>query len=91
MTGAAKPYSPGQLRIVRDATAPLTADKAYHVEEVAEPHARVSTELLTEKTALNLMWDLGSPYPGPRYPDDPWAWGRQQAAKTHQESTPSHD
>lgn len=67
-----KLYRPGQLRIVRDSRAPLTADKAYRVEEVATPHQQVSAECMTEKAALNLMWDLGSPYPGKRYPDDPW-------------------
>lgn len=76
-----KRYEPLGLRIVRDMGAPLTADRAYHVEETALPHQRVSEGLMTEKDALNLMWDLGSPYPGPRYPDDPWAYGRSLAAE----------
>lgn len=80
---AQKQFSPGQLRIVRDVGAPLTASVAYHVEEVAPPHRRQNPALLSEKDALNLMWDLGSPYPGPRYPDDPWAYQRLQREKEH--------
>ena len=40
-----------------------------------EPHVyRVETvRLLTEAEALQLMRDLGSPYKGQRYPNDPQA------------------
>lgn len=71
---AGQPYRPGELRIVRSMNAPISADTAYRVEETAVPHVRVSgPDLLAEKAALTLMRDLGSPYPGPRYPDNPWA------------------
>lgn len=81
MTETPKPYSLGQLRIVRHADARPTANEAYRVEETQAPHKIITPKPVSEKEALNLMWDLGSPYPGPRYPDDPWAWAREQAAK----------
>ena len=73
------PYQPGELRIVRDVRPSPSAEVAYNVEETAAPHFRQNTELLSEKVALALMRYLGSPYPGQRYPDDPWAYGREQA------------
>lgn len=79
MTSPTQPYTLGQLRIVRDANARPTANEAYRVEETASPHKIITPKLLSEKEALNLMWDLGSPYPGPRYPDDPWAWAKSKA------------
>lgn len=67
------PYRPGELRIVRSMNAPISADTAYRVEETAKPHVQVSgKELMAENDALLLMRDLDSPYPGPRYPDDPY-------------------
>ncbi|MDP9904762.1 hypothetical protein [Arthrobacter bambusae] len=65
-------YRRGGLRIVRDMRAPISEHVAYHVEETAVPHHRVSVEPLTETSALQLMRDLGSPYPGQRYDHDPW-------------------
>ncbi|KIA72722.1 hypothetical protein ANMWB30_24900 [Arthrobacter sp. MWB30] len=65
-------YVPGQLRIVRDVRQPISEHAAYHVEETAVPHIRITKEALSEKAALALMRKLGSPYPGLRYPDDPW-------------------
>lgn len=67
-------YSPGDLRIVRDVRANPSAEHAYVVEEARAPHRRVSEpkKPISEKAALLLMRELGSPYPGDRYPDDPF-------------------
>lgn len=66
-------YKPGELRIVRDVHVQISANVAYHVEEVAGEHHRLTDKPLTEKDALLLMRELGSPYPGQRYDDAPFA------------------
>lgn len=75
VTGAAgsTQYAPGELRIVRDVHVQISNNTAYHVEEAAAGHRRLTDEPVTEKGALQLMRDLGSPYPGQRYDDAPFA------------------
>lgn len=62
-------YSKGQLRIVRDSRSTLNPATPYNVEEVPPPNKQINKERMSERDALQLMADLGSPYPGPRYPD----------------------
>lgn len=76
-TGSEFPYQPGELRIVRSVNTPTSESVAYIVEEVAlddrGQHRRKNDELLPEKGALQLMRNLGSPYPGQRYDDLPFS------------------
>lgn len=71
--GDNRPYEPGDLRIIRIGNSGPTTEKAYRIEEVQPPHLRLGPRSpISEKEALLMMRNLGSPYPGARYPDDPW-------------------